>query len=341
MPSFEEYVNHRHPGRAVIVGEVVGPSTNRILNPAWHLRNFNYPAGINHVITPVLVHYIIFQGEAITNISVGEIVDVLEGYYHITPETRQYHAGDPRYTAGDIAISLSWPMEAGNRYLIILHNGANDPSGMYSYNGEVVLSAMRREQVYRLSQIAPAFDAIHAPPHYPQWHQSAMAMYGHLYHTLPATPPPPPLPQAISPEEISIITQGFRDVDIHDSSGNLLIRDGRGIYRENPQGGRTQVGQRIPISQAMRRFHYVLDLDEYTFGNMIFTQGIDTEISITTSADWMIDSLVRFEDFAGSNHLELRVSPAVANLSNTVTRMVIEPSEVASPAELRRLNAER
>jgi len=317
----------------VFIGEVAGPSINMII-----------PQGADsHVVTPIKVHYIIHQGERVTNLRVGELVDIREAYFFVTPEM-SYRYGAPMGTVASVRGGR--PMIAGNRYLIYawLSGGTAE-----IYNGERILSSFRRISNYRLSPMLPLSE-IESPsvPHYAAFWQDAMTLYGHLYHTLPQSPPPAPLPQPLSPNEISITTQGFRETDIHDSSGNLLIREGRNIYRVynyNPNTGsftsRTQVGQRIPISQAMRRFNYVLDLDEYTFTNMIFTQGIETQITITTSYDWMLDSLVRYEGFAGSNHLELRVSPAVANLSNTLTRTVIEPSEIASPAELRRINEGR
>ena len=80
--------------------------------------------------------------------------------------------------------------------------------------------------------------------------------------------------------------------------------------------------------------------DEYVFRNMVFTQGIDTEFTVVVINNYEYETLVRYNNFTPSSHLELTVSPAVSDLSNTLTRMLIQPCEVASPAELRRINEE-
>ena len=63
--SFEEFhsVVRESPYSAIIIGEVAGPSINRIITPANHLKNFFIPGADNHVITPILVHYTILMGE--------------------------------------------------------------------------------------------------------------------------------------------------------------------------------------------------------------------------------------------------------------------------------------
>lgn len=129
------------------------------------------------MITPILVHHIIYLGDDITGVNVGEITRVMEGYFYVTPETQAYAAG---FALGDIIVNRStWPMEMGNRYLIYLHNNVNK---IYHFNGELILSAMLRDQIYLLSPSDPEGAQTYNPmrPHFAEWWQAAMDKYGHL-----------------------------------------------------------------------------------------------------------------------------------------------------------------
>ena len=190
---------------AIVVGEVAGPSVNRIINPALHLRDLSVVTGDNHVITPVLVHYIIRAGEEFPEMEVGEIIRIKEGYFYVTSETQEYFGGT---SIGEVVTNMgAWPMEAGNRYLILMQfNPSASTDSVYSHNGENFPSAMRREQVYLLdpnnSVRARADNPVR--PHYAQWWQDAMDMYGHLYDLPWVTPIEPEEPE--DPEEPIIST---------------------------------------------------------------------------------------------------------------------------------------
>ncbi|MCL2376607.1 MAG: hypothetical protein FWC76_04340 [Defluviitaleaceae bacterium] len=167
--SFEEFDTavRNNSNAAIIVGEVAGPSINRIIQPK----------GENHVITPILIHYVIFLGDEIADMQTGDIINVIEGYYYVTPQTQAYADG---FAVGDIMTNRSyWPMESDNRYIIYLVGGAHQ---IYHYNNQSILSAGFREQVYLLDTSSPIRAHIDIPslPHYAQWWQDAMEMYGDL-----------------------------------------------------------------------------------------------------------------------------------------------------------------
>ena len=177
--SFEEFNNLylTYPDTAIIIGEVTGPSINRIIHTLDYLRNPNAPIRFNFVITPILIHHIVSLGEEFTDVKVGEIINVSERYYYVTPETTEQE-----HLVGNIVTHFStWPMEKGNLYLIHLHESAYD-SEYYRYNGEVIASAFFKEMIYLLDPISPA--RVHTNnethPHYSEWWQDAMAKYGHL-----------------------------------------------------------------------------------------------------------------------------------------------------------------
>jgi len=320
FPSFQAFHDNAlsSTNMAIIIGEVVGPSINRITGPARHLWEPGQRLGDNHVITPILVHYIIHMGEDITHVKVGEIFDVIEGYYYVTTETQAYFQDIPLGTV--IGNRGARPMETGNRYLIFLYRSFFENT-VFEYNDELPLSAAQRENSFLLDPSAP----ISTPRC-----QDAMAMYGHLY-TLPP-PPPAPLPQPSSPDEVTIIIQGANNADIYNSAGNKIIREGRNLYLETSQGERGElVGQRIPISQAMRRFLYILKPGEYVFDNMEFISGIPTEVTVLNFNNWSKDALVRFLDFAPSNNMALAATPTDVQFFDKVSGVEVEPCEVWRP----------
>jgi len=236
--SFEEFdfAVRNNSNTAIIVGEVAGSSTNRILWPKEDLRDPDGIFGQNHVVTPILIHHIIFLGDEVADISRGDIISVIEGYYYVTNETQAYVDG---FAIGDIMTNRSyWPMETGNRYIIYLVDGVHE---VYRYGGghdnsnnqhninhinhsdnntnqhninhishdnshinsnnnshntnHPIFSAALREQVYLLDPSDPARARIDMPslPHYAQWWQDAMEMYGELEHLPWGTAEPLPI----------------------------------------------------------------------------------------------------------------------------------------------------
>ena len=189
MPTFEEYYDAivKHPNQIAIIGEVVGPSINRIVNPRLDMADASVPAASNHVLTPILVHYIMHIGADVTNtVRVGEVIDVIEGHFFVTQETQAYVNGTPLGTI--VAQFGTRPMESGHRYLMFLHNGSSWIGSPYRYNSEIVLGTMLKEDIYRLTPIVPLCGSSHA---WADWHRDAMARFGHLYHELPPVPPAP------------------------------------------------------------------------------------------------------------------------------------------------------
>jgi len=314
-------VSRDFPNNAIIIGEAIGPSINRIMRPAYHLRGHNAVSGQNHVITPILVRYIVYVGDEITNIRVGEIVDVMESHYFVTPETQDYVHGWPLNTVKN----RRWgqPMEMGNAYLMYLvyHSTAI----AHRYNGEVILHAFYDEQVHPLSPIAPITATPNLPQHIIDWHQSALSMYGHLYHLPP--PPPAPMPTPSTPTSITLITQGANDITIHDSNNNPIIRDGRSLYRETADGTLQRIGTRTPISHAMRRFHYELYPDQYTFTNMQFHPQIPASIMIGNFVDGEKAAMASYSSLSHARPLSLTLSLSNLRLQDSVQGSTIFPSE--------------
>lgn len=319
--SFEEaHTLMQGSNGAIIVGEVVGPSINRITESV---------RTSNHVVTPVLVHDVMFLGEEVSNVIVGEIVDVMEGYYYVTPETSAHRNG--RVPVGTLITQFGTiPMEVGNRYVIILDGNAGERSWVDS---ERIFNATGREGVFPLTPRAPRLEDPNRP-HIAEWQSGMMSLYGHL-ENIPS-PSYTPLPEPTSSEQLIITVQGVRDKTIYDHNGNALIREGRGLYMQ--QGDQLiKVGERVPQSFAMQRFHYILEPGEYFFKDMDFTNGIAEQIVVAGVRGYEHRSVVRYLDFAqthgltpGSN-LTLRVTPTSSRLYDSSTGAVVNPSEVYPP----------
>ena len=343
--TFEDFdaAATRHPSMAIIIGEVAGPSINRIIDPIPQLRDFSIPSGCNHVITPILVHHIIHLGDdikALRNIKVGEIVDVMEGYFYVTPITVPYTRGVP---LGEIvpAIFGGFPMETGNRYLIYFHHGGGPrPDRIYNYNNEHTFNALRNNQVYLLDPTSSRSRLdIHPESKNPRgWHEAAMAMYGHLYFELPATPPPPVvIPR--TPDELNIIIQGAPIATaIYDAAGNRLIQDGLGLYRQTTGGGRERVGQRVSISHALRRFQYILEPGEYIFKDLNFAEtNLPSNVQVLGFENSERVALAYYADSPSSSQMELRIMPSgTVELIDKTTNTIIPPTEIYPPPAPRR-----
>lgn|GEM_PF-6056103 len=331
LPSFEEFNTlAMHPGRIIIVGEVVGPSINRVIHPRWDLWDPATPSADNYVITPVLVHHIIHLGDEILNdVRVGEVIDVREGHFFVTPESQPYADGIP---IGEIMANFGTiPMESGHRYLMFIHNGGNDPESPYNYNGEIILGSMHRRSFYRLGTLAPGGRGAAPNDHpLPDWHAAALAMYGHLHQELPLVPPPPTVVPRTS-SEFNIIIQGTPIATaIYDVNGNRLIQEGLGLYRQLPGGGRERVGQRVSISHALRRFKYILEPGEYTFKNLDFSgTALPSNVQVLGFENYERAALTFYEEVPSSNHIELKVmANGTAVLTDVTTNTIIPPTEV-------------
>jgi hypothetical protein len=136
----------RFPGGASVICEVAGPSVNRIIIPPMKERDYNKTYGSNHVVTPVLIKKIIYQGEELTLVE-GETINLMEHYFYVTEETPdqlEYHS---MYT---IITHEYEPMEQGRTYLVYMHNNASNE--MFHFNGEPIMAvAGLREGVYDLT----------------------------------------------------------------------------------------------------------------------------------------------------------------------------------------------
>jgi len=170
--EFDTNVRAR-PNNAIFVGEVAGPSINRIMVGAD-----------SHVITPILVHHIIHLGDEISGVQVGEIINVGEGISYVTEDSEEYTMwGIP---LGSIVSNRgSWPMEVGNRYLIYTHLVTGE---IFRFNDEPILSASGWQSVYLLDPKNPerarlterAESNLQGAVFFPQWWHDAMEKYGHL-----------------------------------------------------------------------------------------------------------------------------------------------------------------
>ena len=330
--TFEDFDAERHPGTAIVIGEVAGPSLNRIIWPRNDLRDLRRGGGWNHVITPVLVHYIIFVGEEIEelmHIQVGEIVDVMEGYFYVTAETQEYANFAP---LGQIrTILCARPMESGNRYLIYLHHGGNWSDSIYRYNGELVLSAIDSSLVYRLGSIGPiaALSNNPNPNNIPGWHEAALATHGHLHQILPEVPPDPIITPRTE-DELNIIIQGTPIATaIYDGDGNRLIQDGLNLYRQRPGGSLERVGQRVSISHALRRYQYILEPGEWIFRDLDFSAtALPSSFQVLAFEDNERVALAYYADSPSSSQMELHIMPSGRTvLTDKDTGTVIPPTE--------------
>jgi len=186
LGSFEDVLLNlmQNPRGAIIVGQVAGPSINRILDPAIHLRDFAFPSACNHVITPIQVNYIVSAGIDVGNLRIGEIVDVMELYYFVTSETQAFAEGIP---IGDVRTLRSYiPMETGNLYLLFL---IKETQPIFRHNGEAIFSAASWSSVHRLNS-GLQYDATRPAltPYQRYWHQAISDMFGHLVDTPQPTP---------------------------------------------------------------------------------------------------------------------------------------------------------
>ena len=326
LPNFEEFnTRSRHSGRVIIIGEVVGPSINRIVDRGVGSRNPSVAVALNHVVTPVLVHHIIYLGDEILNdVRVGEVMDVREGYFFVTPETSAYANGIPLgQVMGNFGVR---PMESGNRYLIFMHNSNNRAVSPYHYNGEPILAAMQAAAVLRLTPVRALSRNSHP---FSDWHRAAMEIYGHLYFDLPETPPPPVIVPR-TPNELNIIIQGTPIATaIYDAKVNRLIQDGLGLYRQTPHG-LERVGQRVSISHALRRFQYILEPGEYIFKNLNFAEtNLPANVQVLQFENSERVALAYYADSPSSSHMELHILPdGTAQLTDRTTNTVIPPTEI-------------
>jgi len=335
--TFEDYDNERHPGRAMIIGEVAGPSVNRIINPRWelrdHHRDFYYGSGDNHVITPILVHEIIFLGtevDELIHVKVGEVIDVIEGYYFVTPETQAYAHGA---RVGQVrTVRGARPMESGNRYLLYIHHGGNRASSIYHYNYELILSAMGRSQVYHLGSLLPRarMDSQPNPLNIPGWHEAALSRHDHLHQSLPLAHPAPIITPRTS-NELTIIIQGTPIATaIYDGDGNRLIQQGLDLYRETNARTLERVGERVSLSHALRRYRYILEPGEWVFKNLDFsTTALPASFQIMAFDNYEQVAMSYYANTPSSSNMELHVMPnGRATLIDRAADVVISPTKI-------------
>ena len=124
-----------------------------------------------------------------------------------------------------------------------------------------------------------------------------LALHGHLAQTPTPTQAPMPAPTYTNPSTVTLIIQGAEDIKIHDSAGNEIFRFGRGLYRLSPDNEWERIGERTPISHPLRRFHYSLAPDEYTFSNMNFVKGIEPKITIATYKNQLYHLRMEYSGF--------------------------------------------
>jgi len=138
-------------------------------------------------------------------------------------------------------------------------------------------------------------------------------------------------PYQLTGQEVSIVVQGAENFTIHDSAGNQVIRDGRHLFREAPNGELQLIGSRTTANPVTRSVRYILALDEYRLSNMAFSGP--SSIVVSTFDGWRYTSFVRYANLqAGS--MQLLVSPAVSHLTNANTGAIIQPTYKSSPVQL-------
>jgi len=148
-----------------------------------------------------------------------------------------------------------------------------------------------------------------------------------------------PAPSQSKPTTVTLIIQGAENTQIHDSQNRKIIRNGRGLYRQNANGTKTRIGERTPISHAMRRFHYSLEAGEYIFSNMQFVQGITPTITVATYTNRLYNSRIEYSGFTPNGIGRLVVSHSLSDF--TIGNNAIAPSHRANQNELDDLNRDR
>jgi len=164
----------------IIIGEVAGPSTNRIIYPSRSERIPGQVYGSNHVTTPVLIHNIIYRGEN-HDVIEGDVIYVREHFYYVTEETPDALNHFPLNTI----ISYEYdPMEKNNLYLMYIGQGSSELYNFNYYPSNLHIVA-RREGVFNLSDPTPQNSAMASvgmepPAHYARMWHDARAKYGHI-----------------------------------------------------------------------------------------------------------------------------------------------------------------
>ena len=330
--TLEEIHSYEHSGTAIIIGEVAGPSLNRIIWPRQELRSRSITGGFNHVVTPVLVHYIVFVGDEIgrlAHIQVGEVVDIIEGYFYVTDETQEYANGIPIGTL--ITHAETRPMESGNRYVIYLHYGDNRPVSIYHIDSEFISVAMQRDLIHRLGALSPIEPLSSIPTHgTPGWHEAANAMYGHLHQSLPLAPPAPIIAPRTS-NELTITVQGTPIATaIYDGNGNRLIQQGLGLYRETNARTLERVGERVSLSHALRRYRYILEPGEWIFRDLDFsTTALPASFQVLAFEGYEQVAMAYYADSPSSSNMELHVMPnGRTMLTDREANVIISPTKI-------------
>ena len=125
--------------------------------------------------------------------------------------------------------------------------------------------------------------------------------------------------ELVEPNEehyISIILLGLmriEDLDIQDSHGSLIFQEGTGLYRQLPGGQHEQFGSIFLLDSETAKYQIVLDLGMYIIRNLMFNDGMDTMLLVTSSSSpegvlleyLHLDALVR---------IHLDVSPHCASI---------------------------
>jgi len=169
-----------NPYTLILICEVAGPSINRIIMPPKSKMDYTKVYGTNHVITPILIHKIIYMGDY-SNVKEGEIIFVAEPYFYITEETPDYL---DTLSLNSVWANEYYPMEAGNLYLTYMGLVTNE---LFAYNGSDTIYSIigMREGVYNLSDPTPQNSAMASMGIEPKghtvemWHD-ARAKYGYL-----------------------------------------------------------------------------------------------------------------------------------------------------------------
>jgi len=113
---------------------------------------------------------------------------------------------------------------------------------------------------------------------------------------------------------VSVVIDGARCVDIHDSYGNRIFQVGNDLYKRTRSGVFENVGVVWLINYRTHRFQYVLDPGEYFFSNMVFLDEIMPEIMVLYFDNSERNEIAQYLDFQPCGQTVLIASPTDAEL---------------------------
>jgi len=178
IKELEEHIKRDSDNYGVIlVCEIADASKNRIMEPPEGKQEKGKIYGENHVITPIRIKKMIYQGSSVP-LKEDSVIHVLEPFFYITEETPDYFKEKDKEEKRIVANEYD-PLVKGKTYLLYAR-WAPTPIDMYDYLGQPPLTLVgEREAVYCLSDTEPK--QINQPlDFYDRMWEDVKQRYGHF-----------------------------------------------------------------------------------------------------------------------------------------------------------------